>query len=831
MIFLKKTKPCLLTFLILFVFTFSWGQTDQKVRYSREKAGAIVIEKMAESQKAPRGLKVFGFPDLLPAGSRVVPYDPWMKGKKDFMTCKEACWFFWIDDDPQAQFAHDTRYVLVNADSGEIMVKKARWWPVVRGKVMWGETAKRAKGEFMIFEKAPAIKIETAKRHIFEFPKPQAIPGCEEWVILVCGSTDIGNTFDEDVQFLYNVFTGLGIDDAHIFYVSPWTTDPGVDQTTTPANVQWAINQVAANADGEDQVFFFYSSHGDVDSLQCCPGEPGGGYVSATDMDNWLDTITCRQMTILLQGCRTGSFIGYYSSGTTVDAENELTGDGETNRIAITATDTDHSSYGGSSTWGSTFTGGYVESFNDPAADTDPDGAICVKEAYDYALAHDSAAVGGLSFPHLNTPALNPSMVFHACPPVDIWISDGPNDVGNNSHDYNSTDIWSSLTPSGTVHSDPVSGTWNYVHVRVHNLGSTDVNNVDVKLYWADTSVALAWPGDFNQIGTTYTIPTITAGGHEEHTWSWYVSPSIGTGHKFCFVATADCSADPMAAGLLGTYVAPYDNNIAQKNITIIESQAAQSVYLPFTIGNNTFDKVPVTLVIDASKFRRGTAILSVPDVIAAQITEKKAILHGLRLLESKRGGFQLQVVADRRAMIENIHMKPMEKQMVKLKVMMPKEAKIGEEFSLRVEEIAKGDIVGANNFVFRIVPPGDCNSIMREGLEFFAQLGFKLELDTANRIAEFIHKGLAEDLCRNDKAALKWKRKLFELEYRLGKELKEKVSPKRWEMYMKAVKNLDMSFESNDLAKVMMAQREVVNVVKKILAKSPKFRLIKRLK
>jgi hypothetical protein len=140
-------------------------------------------------------------------------------------------------------------------------------------------------------------------------------------------------------------------------------------------------------------------------------------------MDNWLDTITAGHMIIMLQGCHTGSFIGAYSDGTVVASENELTGDGETNRIAITATDTTHSSYGGPSSWGSTFAGGYIAAFSAAAtADVDGNGAISVDEAYTYACDHDSYALAGASFPQMDPTSLDPADVFHTCVCPDLVI-------------------------------------------------------------------------------------------------------------------------------------------------------------------------------------------------------------------------------------------------------------------------------------------------------------------------------------------------------------------------------------------------------------------------
>ena len=378
----------------------------------REEAAEIVIDTIAEASAAPMGMKVYSYPELLTSGTRIESYYSWVEEKEDVVICENDCWFFWIDDDPYAQFAHKTRFVIIDAYSKEVLITEFEWWPVIDGNVIWGTTEERRISADIIYEVTIDLELVLDWKHYFP---TQTNSLCELWSIIVCGSNDPGNTFDEDTDYIYNVVKGLGYSDSHIFYLSPFTSDPGVDRVTNLTNVQWAFNQVAANSDSTDKVFIFYSAHGGIDSLQCNPGAVGGGHVSSTNMDNWIDNITADDIIVLLQGCHTGSFIGAYSDGSVVTSENELTGDGETNRIVMTATDTTHSSYGGSSSWGSTFTGGYVASFSENSADVDQNGDTSVDEAYDYAWDHDSARISGLSFPQRVTTSLNPSHTYHTC--------------------------------------------------------------------------------------------------------------------------------------------------------------------------------------------------------------------------------------------------------------------------------------------------------------------------------------------------------------------------------------------------------------------------------
>ena len=46
-------------------------------------------------------------------------------------------WFCWINDQPQEFFAHDTRYLFIDAETGDSQVFQQNWWPEVNGADMF----------------------------------------------------------------------------------------------------------------------------------------------------------------------------------------------------------------------------------------------------------------------------------------------------------------------------------------------------------------------------------------------------------------------------------------------------------------------------------------------------------------------------------------------------------------------------------------------------------------------------------------------------------------------------------------------------------------------
>jgi hypothetical protein len=147
-------------------------------------------------------------------------------------------------------------------------------------------------------------------------------------------------------------------------------------------------------------------------------------------LDNWLDAITSDELVAVVEACHSGSLIGRYADGTYVVAEDDLTGDGETNRAILTSASTDTSSYpdidgaddpnpgdsGSETVWG------YIEAFGVASADTDGDGEISFGEAWQYAWDNDVTRIRGLNIPQMTTTSLIANNVFNYCPCPDLVV-------------------------------------------------------------------------------------------------------------------------------------------------------------------------------------------------------------------------------------------------------------------------------------------------------------------------------------------------------------------------------------------------------------------------
>jgi hypothetical protein len=826
---------------VFFVFALCMHSAAAEGQIGKEEAAKKVlsstVERIWEKADKKKGLRVNQYGELLPKGAVVRPAfeaDKKKRGKTE-LECKNACWLFFIDEDPLAHFAHPVRIAVVDAVTGEQQEIAADWWPQINDKPVFDTIRERTDPKNIIFNKVPASDVKSRIEKEIISGKGRVIKShdsCNMWAVIVCGYDDLPDTFDEDTDGMYNVLRGLGVPDDHIFFVSPHTGHAGVDVATSIANVQWAINQVAAQAGPSDKVLFFYSSHGNVDSLSCVPGSPGGGSISGADLSSWLGAITSQELTIVIEACHSGSLIGRYADGTYVAAEDNLTGNGETNRAVFTSASSDTSSYAdvdwagdpnpGDS--GSETIWGYVEAFSTAAADTNGDGEISFGEAWQYAWNNDITRIDSVNTPQMVHTALNVNNVYNYCYSIgsgggDLFVSDGPGDVGHNSYDYASNDIWVTQDPLATDHVDVVSGMDNYVHVTVHNRGASSIANGSLKVYWGDVSTAMSWPADFHQIGSTTTFGPLAPGDDYTYTWTWNVDPAIGLGHHFCLIAVSDSPANPMTGGPAGvTYVAPFDNNIGQKNITIVSHSHGKGAF-DFVLRNNTKDAGTVDLVVEWVGDPWGNATLILPEDLMALVKKERIKLDNLRVVELPKKAQGVSVVGKTGGRLAGIPLKPGESRIIKVSLQTNRTAP-GQRSDIRLRQETKGAVLGAVTARMQAVSPFDCDWVTKNSVEAFADLAHEFKIDSAKKVSRFFAGEIRNRVCGGNKYLMEVLSKAQTMESDVLKSLPRGVDPDARKAFGAGMEELKRSIKEKNVKAAVKAQGAVSEAVTALTAK-----------
>ena len=143
------------------------------------------------------------------------------------------------------------------------------------------------------------------------------------WYALVVSGSDEGaeepettNRHPHDAAGMYyTLINHYGLTAENIHFLSDHDYDPinnniwiPIDDFVSPTNVHNHIFDIASDAEVYDNVLIWWTGHGRED-IFTCPTYNTGETVSASTLDNWLDTITCQFMYIYLGPCHSGSFV------------------------------------------------------------------------------------------------------------------------------------------------------------------------------------------------------------------------------------------------------------------------------------------------------------------------------------------------------------------------------------------------------------------------------------------------------------------------------------------------------------------------------------------
>ncbi|HKR03729.1 MAG TPA: hypothetical protein VJY62_03765 [Bacteroidia bacterium] len=171
-------------------------------------------------------------------------------------------------------------------------------------------------------------------------------------------------------------------------------------------------------------------------------------------------------------------------------------------------------------------------------------------------------------------------------PAPALWLRDETGDPGNNlwaGKFWNSPDLWVRNTDDGgTSHQNPEFGQDNWIYARVRNKSSVTAQHFvvafNVKSY---AGTQFVYPNDF--LPCTAAVTGFNLAGNQtmvvKARWPKSFVPPEGT-HS-CLLASILTPGDMPNAGL---HVWEH-NNLAQKNLTIVDLQPNNFIVIPFVIA------------------------------------------------------------------------------------------------------------------------------------------------------------------------------------------------------------------------------------------------------
>jgi hypothetical protein len=166
---------------------------------SHDDASQLVIDEVIQPDSLEQDLIAFGYPEPMQPGDVLEPYNFFGEDPAPGQTTFEAeTWFFWIDDLPGGLFAHETRFVFVDRQSGDITVQKQEWWPVLNGQGLWLDNASYLDPENWLYSTLSMTAEETdrtgIKTRMVRFmrmtPPPQVLENPGQALIINASGVD-----------------------------------------------------------------------------------------------------------------------------------------------------------------------------------------------------------------------------------------------------------------------------------------------------------------------------------------------------------------------------------------------------------------------------------------------------------------------------------------------------------------------------------------------------------------------------------------------------------------------------------------------------------------
>jgi hypothetical protein len=231
--------------------------------------------------------------------------------------------------------------------------------------------------------------------------------------------------------------------------------------------------------------------------------------------------------------------------------------------------------------------------------------------------------------------------VFRALDFADVMIRDYPSDTGVEPSSPPSGDFWdfsdiviritddNVFNPSNPSQSKHVErGQTNYLYIQVTNNGSTDARNVVVNARITPyVGLQFIYPADWTTIDANHVSPTpvtatfatIPAGGsviakftisaaQVEDLWGWVSS------HPWhpCLLAEVNADNDYAftSANVTGGNLVVPRNNLAQRNLSVIDVLASATATFPLIAGNRHNAERIMEVVVDRGRLPKGMKLL-----------------------------------------------------------------------------------------------------------------------------------------------------------------------------------------------------------------------------
>ena len=367
-----------------------------------------------------------GITTVLPAcdsssASAFIPLEPLYPG--DFISHTETLgafevqnftWFAYYDCNPEARYAHQTYFVLIDAVDTITEIFSSTYPPVINGQnYMTSITERDTTQERILGEPQPVDTVETATTIYDDTPTtPDPTVTC---AILAGGKPNDDKealAFRSDLEYmegnLIRESLGPQLDSNQIDFIG----------NASAAEICEAIENVET---GYDKILFYYTGHGYhvVNDTQrygwMVTQDPGAQQLTYTGLAIKLNTTSAKDICVIVDACYSGEavtdFMSYFENRdktkniTVISAANSDT-TSLTHRVFVTGN--------GQEIWLGFFSWNFVLCYGEPMANSDDDPGISFPEAFHWVRRMNPSTASGM---RMNV-ALDPQMWLCRTQPV-----------------------------------------------------------------------------------------------------------------------------------------------------------------------------------------------------------------------------------------------------------------------------------------------------------------------------------------------------------------------------------------------------------------------------
>jgi hypothetical protein len=510
------------------------------------------------------------------------------------------------------------------------------------------------------------------------------------------------------------------LENAHI-------TGPITDYSATIANVTMVFNGLA-NGDpvngisqmtNDDFLFVWMFDHGGFDDTSDNwthdPGEPTylclmDGDIYASTIASLANPINYSRRTFVMQQCHSGGFIPHLSNNDTViitaaGLENaHPADDSPTTENEIVSSVTYHH---GEFNYHMMNALNWHTPIRNPITAQDANGnrSPSMEEVFNWIQTHesqvetpqydDTGSIGDVV--HISTlePGDGVDVFFrdhHYWTDSTLSLQRPPDDgsVPSNLHGepmWISPDILVDSDLDGNPNPNPEHGQENYIYANVYNINAQTAGPIDVTFYWADPNIGLSWTaGNWNLIGTG-TITSLSPGSStttphsaSNHVSWWPPDPTLNS--HYCLLAILSAPGDtpiPISGSIVNEVA--NDNNIAWRNVTVVDSYAGYSHNFEVTVANPF--KEPREIEFN---------IVGVPAGWRVQAN-----------VEGIKSPIVIGEESERQRNRINIFLNGHEKRKATIQIRIPKKAKTGSRHFITAFSTYAGKVIGGYTYEIRI--------------------------------------------------------------------------------------------------------------------------------